>query len=461
MFLFQTSAVLLILLALAVFIFAPAKHRWLVLLALSTALIGNSSPAALLLAGVLTALGFLGGLALGKSSNRSVRLALLVFFLVSVLAPLVYFKAGRSLIDAGADSTVVARWILPLGLSFYTFQLIAYLVEIYWHRRPVERHAGYFALYALFFSNKFIGPIERPRMLDRLRNLDLPGTTAYSRAVFLVWLGLFQKFAIGDNLRDFIDPVLARPQEFEGLAVAVAVLLSKYQIYCDFAGGSQIAIGLAAMFGIELTENFDRPFAARTIGEFWRRWHISLQTWIREYVFLPLLTTPLARFGVFPILLVTFILFGLWHELRWTFVLYGIIQAVLVWSRPERLFGSARSWYMTALVLVFNYCVLISLPGIIFRARDFKWIWMVWSHIGVSASNWSYFTALGEKPLLFVIALIVAFESWQWSDLRWKLMDCFMKRGWPARLAVGILLLIVLLVCAKIAPGPSFVYEHF
>lgn len=440
------SILLTILAGFVVFLFTPARWRWLVLLALSIAVIAQYSIRDLAKLLGLTMFAYMAGLLIEKYRSR-------LLLWVCILVVLVPIFDNRLTIGSRLPGIAIG-----LGLSFYIFQIIAYFVETHFGRRKAERHAGYFFLYQSFFANKVAGPIERPGLLDQLPSIRCPNASQLFHSLLLIWFGLFQKFVLADQIAMYVKPVFRRPAAFEGLPATIAVLLSKYQIYCDFSGASFIALGFAGLFGISLTPNFLRPFSALTLREFWKRWHISLQIWIREYVFFPLLATPLARLGVFPILLVTFIVFGLWHGFNWTFVVYGALQAVLIQLAPERIFQKLRLGRVP--VLVFNYVLLISLPGVLFRTFTLEHAVKVWRSMGIGAQNLQDYTKLGSFDLRLLILFAFAHEFALWAMEVWRIPERISSR-WYYRAGIALPLLAILLFFAKVSQRSSFIYSRF
>ena len=235
---------------------------------------------------------------------------------------------------------------LPIGISFYTFQTMSYTIDVYRAKVKAARNFFDFALYVSFFPQLIAGPIERgTRLLPQiLAPREVTLEKVYKGAYFFVW-GIFLKVFIADNLARIVDPVFNAPPPYDGVAVLFAVYAFSFQIYCDFAGYSFMAIGLAMAMGITLMENFRRPYFARNIAEFWRRWHISLSSWFRDYVFSPfymyveknpwLRRLPMkTRHGVafFATLLITEFLLGLWHGAAWTFAFFGVYHALMIWA---------------------------------------------------------------------------------------------------------------------------------
>jgi D-alanyl-lipoteichoic acid acyltransferase DltB (MBOAT superfamily) len=216
------------------------------------------------------------------------------------------------------------RFLLPVGISFYTFKSLSYSIDVYRGNQAPEKHLGIFALYVAFFPQLLAGPIERStRLLPQLRknfHFDYQRVTEGAKLIF--W-GLFQKVVVADTLSTLVDSVYDKPTQYTGISFAVATVFFAFQIYCDFSGYSDIAIGAAQILGYRTMENFNRPYFSKSIGEFWRRWHISLSSWFRDYLYIPLGGNRVSIPRGYLNLLVVFLLCGLWHGANWTFVIWG------------------------------------------------------------------------------------------------------------------------------------------
>ena len=218
---------------------------------------------------------------------------------------------------------------LPVGLSFHTFQSIAYVVEVYRGKQRVENHFGIYALYVLFFPQLVAGPIERPQhLLHQLHELPPFNYDDAAKGSLLFLWGLFKKMVIADRLAIVVNEVFKNSTSYAGWPLIIGTAFFPIQIYCDFSGYSDMAIGLAGIFGVRLMTNFDRPYSAKSFGEFWRRWHISLSTWFRDYVFIPLGGSQSSSAKVRANLLITFLLSGLWHGANWTYVVWGLLNGL-------------------------------------------------------------------------------------------------------------------------------------
>jgi len=234
------------------------------------------------------------------------------------------------------------RIILPVGISFYTFQTLSYTIDIYRKKTPAIRDPVAFFAFVAFFPQLVAGPIERAKSLLpqflRARNFD--GVAARDGCKQILW-GLFKKVVIADRLAGVADPVFADYAAYSGADQGIAIFAFAIQIYCDFSGYSDIAIGTARLFGINLMQNFSFPYFSRDIAEFWRRWHISLSTWFRDYVYVPLGGNRKGLAVRARNVMITFLVSGLWHGANWTFVAWGLIHGLLF--LPLMLKGSHKA----------------------------------------------------------------------------------------------------------------------
>jgi alginate O-acetyltransferase complex protein AlgI len=285
---------------------------------------------------VSTTLDYLVALGMDATERPVWRRSLLGVSLAANLGLLCYFKYAnfflRSLEEAlqaaGATASLpVLRVILPVGISFYTFEAINYTVDVYRRRMPAERNLANFMLFILFFPHLVAGPIVRARdflpQVNRRKRWDWP--RLHLGMQFLV-MGLFKKLAIADRMALFADPVFADTAAYGTGACWLAAVAYALQVYCDFSGYSDMALGCAHMLGYKLVQNFDMPFLAPNLSDFWRRWHSSLSTWIRDYLFLPMGGSRGSRWQTYRNLIVTMTLMGLWHGANWPMVAFGFLQ---------------------------------------------------------------------------------------------------------------------------------------
>jgi D-alanyl-lipoteichoic acid acyltransferase DltB (MBOAT superfamily) len=316
----------------------PPRFRWAALLAGSYVFYLSWKPGYALLLLLTTAASYGIAMRMGKIDGSKQRKALLLVGIGINLALLFVYKYLDFIASALTDLLGVFEveldiprldLLLPVGISFFTFKVVSYLVDVYRGEQEPERHPGYYALYVAFFPQLLAGPIERAgRLLGQLR---APRPFDYRMAVGglqLIGWGLFKKIVIADRLAVLVDRVYDSPGTHEGLPVALATVAFTFQIYCDFSGYSDIAIGSAELLGIKTMENFRRPYHAGSLAEFWRRWHISLSTWFRDYVYIPLGGNRVVKWRWYYNLMITFLISGLWHGAAWTFVIWGALHGL-------------------------------------------------------------------------------------------------------------------------------------
>ena len=276
----------------------PHRWRWALLLFASYVFYASWKPQYLVLIWASTLVDYCAGLFMGRTENRRYRLLALIGSLsvnLGLLGTFKYFGFFAESLSAVLDSVGLSFTpheldvVLPVGISFYTFQTLSYTIEVFRGTHEPERHLGRFALYVAFFPQLVAGPIERSsRLLPQLREkFDFDYVRVVEGLRLILW-GLFKKVVVADRLALMVDRVYESPDGAPGPVLMAATIFFAFQIYCDFSGYTDMAIGSARILGIELMVNFNRPYAARSVGEFWHRWHISLSTWFRDYVYIPL-----------------------------------------------------------------------------------------------------------------------------------------------------------------------------
>lgn len=301
-----------------------------------------------LLMAASTLVDYAAGVVIGASNRPRVRKGALVASMTFSLGMLAFFKYfnffAASFVDAMGTlgwrvSPVIVDVALPVGISFYTFQSIGYVIDVY--RRHVEpcRSIRDYLAFVAFFPQLVAGPIERAgHLLAEIKRDRFFDAVQASDGLRRTLWGLWKKMVIADNLAPLVESAFAHPGEFAGGRLALATVFFAIQIYCDFSGYSDIAIGVAKLFGIDLMRNFAHPYFSRDPGEFWRRWHISLSTWFRDYLFIPLGGNKGSRFRRGINLLVTFAVSGLWHGAAWNYLIWGVLNGLAV--LPSSLWGT-------------------------------------------------------------------------------------------------------------------------
>ena len=320
----------------------PIRRRWVWLLVASLTFYGFSDIRFLILLLGLSTFSYLAGVMIGKQDEKRARKAWMLASVGVVLGILILYKYLNFFLDSLSTVLIAAgmQWqfrgvklLYPIGISFYTFQIISYLLDVYSKKIHAEKNILLYTLYISFFPQLLIGPIERyayikPQLVD-----PAPfHRERFKDGLVRIGWGLFKKFVIADRLAVVANSVFSAPHDFASPKLIMGVLAFSFQIYLDFAAYTDIAIGTAGLLGITLTENFDRPYLAHSVIDFWRRWHISLSNWLRDYIFLKLnykhgrkkprnLWTGLD-------VMTTFLISGLWHGANWTFILWGLLHGV-------------------------------------------------------------------------------------------------------------------------------------
>jgi D-alanyl-lipoteichoic acid acyltransferase DltB (MBOAT superfamily) len=316
----------------------PYRFRWMLLLLASYYFYMSWNYKYVILILAATAINYMAGIFIGSTQNKLKRKAFLTIGVVTSLGILFFYKYfnffGDSL-NALFQQFSIAQTIpyydvlLPVGISFYTFQTLSYTIDVYYRKQPVERHFGIFALYVSFFPQLVAGPIERSvNLLPQFyKKNDIDYARIRDGAILAIW-GYFKKVVIADRLAEYVNTVYNQPTDHSGLQLALATFFFAFQIYCDFSGYSDIAIGTAKIMGYDLMTNFRRPYFSTNIREFWQRWHISLSSWFRDYVYIPLGGNRVAKWRWYLNLFITFLVSGLWHGANWTFVIWGALHGI-------------------------------------------------------------------------------------------------------------------------------------
>lgn len=432
----------------ALYFLVPRRYRWVLLLGASYYFYAAWRVEYLGLIVLSTLVDYWAGIRMGKLESRDQRRPYLLLSLLvnlGILFTFKYFNFFSSSFSAafhlfgGSVEAPTLDLLLPIGVSFYTFQTLAYTIDVYRGQQEPERHLGIFALYVSFFPQLVAGPIERSQ--NMLPQFHTTHSFDYQRAVdglkLMLW-GFFMKLVIADRLAVCVDQVYGNPEAYGGLSATVATYFFAFQIYCDFAGYSSIAIGAARIMGYDLMENFRRPYFAKSISEFWRRWHISLSTWFRDYVYIPLGGNRVSRSRWYGNLFIVFLVSGLWHGAAWTFVVWGGLHGVYMivshvtadardqlWDRIDELRSEGDHGVLGSLSSL--------LPGM---ATMRRWA-AVFTTFHLVLFGWVFFRAssLTDVSTIFSRMLTPSFDLPRLTE----------AAGGPAELSVAVLSIVFLL----------------
>jgi len=362
------------------------KYRWMLIFIASCYFYMAFVPKYILILFLLIGIDFLAGLLIEKANGRR-RLFYLIASLSANILLLGFFKyfvfINENLQTVfsifGAEfHPVNLNIILPIGLSFHTFQSMSYTIEVYRGNQKAEKHLGYFANYVLFFPQMVAGPIERYATLGaELKKSQHPDYSNIATGLRLILFGLFIKMTIADNIAPYVNEIYADPLKYNSIEVLIAVLLFSFQIYADFFGYSTIALGSAKLLGINIIDNFKTPYLSRSVGEFWSRWHISLSTWFRDYLYIPLGGNRVSLFKWSFNILIVFVVSGLWHGAGWTFVFWGALHGLTLLMEKyfSKLFNfqiKSEKFSILNFFLIVKTFLITSFIWIFFRASSFQ-----------------------------------------------------------------------------------------
>jgi D-alanyl-lipoteichoic acid acyltransferase DltB (MBOAT superfamily) len=363
----------------------PYRFRWLLLLVASYLFYAYGSGIAVLLIIATTLIDYTAARAMGAASSPTRRKLLLTASLTANLAVLFIFKYfnffNQSFAAVTNSPAHPLNLLLPVGISFYTFQSMAYAIDVYRGKMEPEKHFGIFAAYVAFFPQLVAGPIERaPHFLPQFYRRASFSTERTVAGLRLILWGAFKKIVIADRLAIYVNAVYTTPQDYSGLPLIIATVFFAFQVYGDFSAYSDIAIGTAKILGFDLMLNFRQPFFARSVREFWARWHISLSTWFRDYLYIPLggNRVPFPRYLLN--LFIVFAVSGLWHGASWTFVIWGALHGLYVVAEAllQRLNISLR---LPALVKIAITFTLVVFAFLFFRANSLADAGYILSHL--------------------------------------------------------------------------------
>ena len=432
----------------------------------------------LILIVISSAADFFIGNKIFRTNNNQKRKLLLIASVSINLGMLFFFKYFNFFIDsfktlfaplAATDQWSTLNIILPVGISFYTFQTLSYTIDIYNRKTEPTQSALTFFTFVAFFPQLVAGPIERARNL--IPQFETKRTFSFSQGTsglkLILW-GLFKKMVIADQLAEIVNAVYAAPENFNGWGIVLATFLFGFQIYCDFSGYSDIAIGTARLFGIELMTNFRTPYFSTSFREFWHRWHISLSTWFRDYVYIPLGGNRGGSFNLTRNIVITFLISGLWHGASVTFLIWGGIQGVLFAAEKFispifKLNEKIKNLAGFAITFLF-----VNFLWLFFRAESWNQVKILFTNIFTphSSSFNSFlslltaseqFTAPG-RMLLFVFPVFILIEIFMG---KMEFNELLIKSPRYVRWGFYYAILLSILFFGVLNSAPQFIYFQF
>lgn len=453
------------------FVFKP-KYRWTILLVASCYFYMSFIPVYILILFFLILLDFYAAKIIEDETQESRKKLWLKLSLIGNLGILAIFKYYNFLNDNLCVLLQITQIknpipylniILPIGLSFHTFQSMSYTVDVYRGRVKAERHLGIYALFVMFYPQLVAGPIERATsLLQQLKKNDnkLNYDDVVTGFSLMMW-GLFKKVVVADSTAIYVDSIYNNAAINHGITNIIATWLFAFQIYCDFSGYSDIAIGAGRVMGYRMMTNFTIPYFSKSITEFWRRWHISLSSWLRDYLYIALGGNRISKVRTYMNLFATMLLGGLWHGASWNFVIWGALNGMYL--SVEKLlnfnFDRSKKNILVKSIYIFITFNLICLTWVFFRADTFNNAITILKNIFVI--NGFFNPRIQDTSvmanIIFGISILLVFE---YFVLRKRTFD-YLHKNFPKYLFVFNMALIIIIVLWGVSEGSQFIYFQF
>lgn len=468
----------------AVFVFYFLKHqyRWIWLLLCSYFFYMYLEPMLLLLLWTSTLIDYFCGLKMDKYSDQKIRKRFLILSIVTNLGLLFFFKYfifftenavevlsffGIQMEATAGEHSDYVKILLPIGISFYTFQTMSYSIDVYRKEMPAERHLGKYALFVSFFPQLVAGPIERTkRLLPQFSKVIHFDTNRIKKGLIMMAWGFFLKLVLADRLGVYVDDIHYNVADYKGLPLLLGSYFFIFQIYYDFSAYCTIAIGAAQVMGYDLMQNFNRPFYLNSIADFWRKWHISLMKWFRDYLYIPLVRK--YKFSKVSAMMVVFFFNGLWHGASWTFVVWGVLCGVLLIADNKtipirrKILSTLGLSYKMKIIKVLNGAMLFTLIGIVtvfFRSPNIGQAGIYLNNMfSRSSTAFNVYHDWFEFYLsLFLIVVVQIIHFYKGNDRVYELV--WNRPRWMRWIIY--LLFIVVMVLFSVNRQNNFIYFQF
>lgn len=437
----------------ALYFLLPHRFRWFWLLAASCYFYMVFKPVYIVILAFTILIDYVAGIWIEKSEGKKRKWFLIASICanVGVLAFFKYYnfldESLKNLVDTlglGIPVPPLLKILLPIGLSFHTFQSLSYTIEVYRRRTPAEHNVGIFALYVMFYPQLVAGPIERPQnVIHQFKEKHYFEYERVRLGLQLMLWGMFKKVVIADRLASFVNVAYNDVHSYSGISLILTTVFFAFQIYCDFSGYSDIALGSAQVMGYKLMLNFDRPYFAKSIAEFWKRWHISLSTWFRDYLYISLGGSRVSRPRWYFNLFFTFLISGLWHGANWTYVIWGALNgfyliAEMQWQNAafalqSRAENGWRKFAVNLLLILLTFS-MTCFAWIFFRANTVEDAFYVVSHLFAGFSTLPH--DLLSPPFL-KLQILLGKDKWDfvfaWAGIAFLLFTHYLQRGTSGR----------------------------
>lgn len=369
--------------------------------------------------------------------------------------------------------------LLPVGISFYTFQSLSYTIDVYRGKKQAEKHFGIFALYVSFFPQLVAGPIERStRLLPELQKVRKFDYQRICDGFKLILWGMFKKVVIADRVAVVVNQVFNNASDYSGFPLWIAAIFFAVQIYCDFSGYSDMAIGSAQVLGIPLMDNFKRPYFSKSIAEFWRRWHISLSTWFKDYLYIPLGGSRVSKSRWYLNIMITFVVSGLWHGANWTFVIWGALHGAymiigdMTKVLREKIYAYTHFFLKPVVKKIIRICatfILVDFAWIFFRANSLSDAMYIISNLFTDISISHFFQmqtklfqlGLGKQQFLIAVVAIIIMESVHLLQRHQRIRHMLSTKPRFIRWTVLYIMILFVLFFGYSSSSNDFIYFQF
>lgn len=465
----------------------PHKIRWIILLMSSYYFYASWGPQYIAIILLTTIVSYAAGLLMdSRRSSKLYSKTILIISILLCLSLLFFFKY----LDFFADNISILlekmtipmqpltlKLALPVGISFYIFQTVSYLTDVYRGEIPAEKDFGIYAVYISFFPKVMQGPIEKGKKL--LPQLHAYRSFQYPQASYglkqMAW-GYFKKLVLADGLSVYVNQVYNDLPSYSGFSLILATFFFAIQLYCDFSGYTDIALGSAKLLGINLTQNFKAPYFASSIKDFWGRWHISLSTWLKDYIYIPLGGNRVGKIRHALNILITFLVSGLWHGASWNYVLWGglhgfyqILEGLFPWNSKKSLFQRNKHFHLLlSLITVPCTFLLVCFAWIFFRASTIQdAIYVIQnmfigiSHLSVYLQNCALQMGLTFTHLIYNCLPIILLIVYDFISLKTDVIALITRQRFFIRWPLYILLLLIILLFSEKRISTQFIYMQF
>lgn len=457
----------------------PHRFRWVLMLLASYYFYMSWNVKYVVLILFTTGVSYGAAILIEKYESKKSKKLILFIAAVLCLGVLFFFKYFNFVTESVSNvlsmfsiqmNPLILNILLPVGISFYTFQTLSYVIDVYRGNVKAERHFGYYATFISFFPQLVAGPIERTdNLLPQIKKQHFFNYDNATYGLKMMAWGYFKKLVVADTLSIYVSKVYNEPSEFTGFALVLASFFFSIQIYCDFSGYSDIAVGTAKLFGINLMNNFKSPYFSSSVKEFWSRWHISLSTWFRDYVYIPLGGNRVGKVRHMSNLIITFLLSGLWHGANWTFVIWGGIHGLAqvienIFKKKGKTNVRGLVWWIRV-VLVF----LFSTSAWVFFVSDtVSDAFHVFTHalVGISEPieylrNGFFDIAMSWKTFLLIVINVFLLTIVDYLSLKWDVLAELGKKKIVLRWTIYVVFLLILVFFSQKGIAAEFVYFQF